>query len=173
MYEWSESSGGCLSFILHDSLALTIFYIFYASLLVIIIVVATMWTFMFTHGFLKKMLQRQKEIYSSGVDMHVYHQKIRNLFGIFGVLLAVNLFSWFSYVFPPVFFSIMGDRIRSVPVEITATLFIFAFLNTVVNPVLQMYFRQEIRKTVTRMSLVVTTLLNTVLRKFSKEKEEL
>ena len=102
---------------------------------------------MFTHGFLRKALLRQRELYTTSAEAHVYQQKIRNLVGIFGALLAVNLFSWFSYVFPPVFYALIGDNISEVPVEIDAALFIFSFFNTVANPILQMYFRPDIRKT--------------------------
>jgi len=168
VYAWSYTSGGCLSFILQDSLGLTIFYTIYASLLITIIVVTTIWTFLFTHVFLKKsVLLRQGEVHGSSKDDHVYKQKIRNLIGIFGVLLMVNLCSWFSHVFPPVFYSLMGDSISRVPVEIESTLFIFSLSNTVANPILQMYFRQEIRETMKRMLVVCRSFLSGVQRKFS------
>jgi len=106
----------------------------------------TLWTFLFAHGFLKETLQRQRELYDTSAETHVYQKKIQNLIGIFGALLAVNLFSWFSYVFPPVFYALIGDDVGAVPVEIDASLFIFSFFNTVANPILQMYFRPDIHK---------------------------
>ncbi len=72
--------------------------------------------------------------------------------GIFGALLIVNVFSWISYVFPPVFYALIGDEnVSIVPVEVDALLFIFSLTNTVANPVIQINFRREMWNILVKM----------------------
>ena len=72
--------------------------------------------------------------------------------GTFGALLIVNIFSWISYIFPPVFYALIGDEnVSIVPVEVDAVLFIFSLTNTVANPVIQIYFRTEMRHILVKM----------------------
>ncbi len=151
-YDWSDTTGGCLSFVLHDSRALTIVFMVYSVLLLIIILVTTLWTFLFTHGFLKKVLNSNADTQFSDQEQSDYNRRVRSLVGIFGALLIVNVFSWISYVFPPVFYALIGDEnVSIVPVEVDAVLFIFSLTNTVANPVIQIYFRREMWNILVKM----------------------
>ncbi len=111
----------------------------------------TLWTYIFTHGFLKKNLRRQQSFTFSETVQSNYNQRVRNLAGIFGFLLLVNLFSWIMYAFPPVFYALIGDGVVIVPVEIDAVLFVFSFSNTVANPIIQIYFRNDMRKVIMKL----------------------
>ncbi len=56
--------------------------------------------------------------------------------------LKFDLTSRNDYVFPPVFYALIGDdNVSIVPVA----LFVFSLTNTVANPVIQIYFRREMR----------------------------
>ncbi len=151
-YDWSYTTGGCLSFVLHDSRALTIVFMVYSVFLLIMILVTTLWTFLFTRGFLKRVLNRNTDTQFSDQEQSDYNRRVRSLVGIFGALLIVNIFSWISYVFPPVFYALIGDENASiVPVEVDVVLFIFSLTNTVANPVIQIYFRREMRHILVKM----------------------
>ncbi len=99
----------------------------YSVFLLIIILVATLCTFFFTGGFLKKVLNRNADTQFSDQEQSDYNRRVWSLVGIFGVLLIVNVFSWISYVFPPVFYALIGDDVSIVPVEVDAVLFIFSY----------------------------------------------
>ncbi len=112
--------------------------------MLIVILVTTLWTLLFTRGFLKKIMKRNVDTKFSDQAQSDYNRRVRSLVGIFGALLIVNIFSWISYVFPPVFYALIGDENASiVPVEVDVVLFIFSLTNTVANPVIQIYFRRE------------------------------
>ncbi len=151
IYNWSDTTGNCLSFVLHDSRALTIVFVVY-SVFLLIIQVTTLWTFLFTRGFLKKVLNRNADTQFSDQEQSDYNRRVRSLLGIFGALLIINVFSWISYVFPPVFYALIrNENALIVPVEVDAVLFIFSLTNTVANPVIQIYFRREMRHILVKM----------------------
>ncbi len=81
----------------------------YSVFLLIIILITTPWTFLYTRGFLKKVLNSNADTQFSDQEQSDYNRRIRSLVGIFGALLIVNVFSWISYVFPPVFYALIGD----------------------------------------------------------------
>ncbi len=150
-YDWSYTTGGCFSFVFHDSRALTIVFMVYSVFLLIIILVTTLWTFLFTRGFLKRVLNSNADTQFSDQEQSDYNRRVRSLVGIFGALLIVNVFSWISYVFIPVFYALIGDDVSIVPVEVDAVLFIFSLTNTVANPVIQINFRREMRHILVKM----------------------
>ncbi len=122
----------------------------YSVFLLIMILVTTLWTFLFTRGFLKKVLNRNADTQFSDQEQSDYNRRVRSLLGIFGALLIVNVFSWISYVFP-VFYALIGDDVSIVPLEVDAVLFIFSLTNTVANPVIQIYFRREMWNILVKM----------------------
>ena len=88
--------------------------------------ITTVWTFVFTHGFLKKSLQlRRQGTHTSDVEKHIYLQKVR--VGIFGALLIANSLSWIPY-FISIFYTLIGDKLNKIPEEIDPTLFILSLL---------------------------------------------
>ncbi len=143
---WLLVTTSCIC-LLHDSRALTIVFMVNSVFLLIIILLTTLWTFLFTRGFLKKILNRNSDAQFSDQEQSDYTRKVWSLWGIFGALLIVNVFSWISYVFPPVFYALIGDENASiVSVEVDVVLFILSLTNTVANPVIQIYFRREMRR---------------------------
>ena len=106
--------------------------------------ITTVWTFVFTHGFLKKSLQlRHQGTHTSDVEKHIHLQKVRSLVGIFGALLIANSLSWIPY-FISIFYTLIGDKLNKIPEEIDPTLFILSLSNNVTNPIIQIYFRRDL-----------------------------
>ena len=100
---------------------------------------------MFTHKFLKKNLQIRQEGHNPDTEKHIYLQKVRNLVGIFGALLIANSFSWIPY-FISIFYTLIGVNLDKIPVEIDAILFIISLSNNAANPIIQIYFRRDLRE---------------------------
>ena len=144
-YDWSFTNGGCLSFILQDNLPLTVFFIAYSLTLLSIIVVTTIWTFAYTRRVLKKSWQLKMEVGDQYLKKQVYFRKVRSLMGIFGALLIANAFSWVPYLVP-VLYSLASVDLNKIPVEVDAVLFILSLSNNVTNPVIQIYFRMDLRE---------------------------
>lgn len=141
-YDWSFTSGGCQPFILDQSLPVTIIYLVYTLLSFLVILVTTVWTFCFTHGFLRKRMKIRKEARNSGTEKHIYLSKVRNLVGMFGVLLLANAFSWIPY-FASVFYSSV-DELEQVPKKLDVFLFVMALSNNAMNPLIQIFFRKDL-----------------------------
>ena len=150
LYEWSFTDGGCAPFILEGNLPVTAAYIVYAFIIFSVILITTLWTFAFTHKFLRKRFQILQEVNNSDVEKHVYLQKVRNLIGVFGALLIANSFSWIPY-FISIFYTLIGVSVDKVPVEIDATLFLLTLSNNVTNPIIQIYFRRDLSESLNRM----------------------
>jgi len=145
IYDWSYTNGGCLSFILVDNLPLTVAFIIYSLILLLVIVVTTVWTFFYTRSALKKNFQLKMEVGDLNLTKQVYFNKVRNLIGIFGALLIANSFSWLPF-FVPVLYSLASVDLDKIPVEVDAVLFVLSFSNNVTNPIIQIYFRMDLRQ---------------------------
>lgn len=110
-----------------------------------IIILTAIWTFVFTGKFFKEDYQRRKEGTAQQNMMHqrdVYNRRVRNLFGIFGTLLFVNVIAFFPYIT----ISIVGFAIGfdNVPDAVYATVFAMFLFSNVANPLVQSYFRKDL-----------------------------
>ena len=98
------------------------------SIVVIIIVITSLWTFLFSYCFLKKTLRRHEtnlNLENFDVQKSLYTKRVKNLIGIFGALLLCNTVSY-------------------LPPELNITNLILWLFNSVTNPVVQIYFRKEL-----------------------------
>ena len=110
-----------------------------------ILLVTTIWTFLFTRRFIRKSYKHQRGASvkgDDGVHKSVYNSKLRNLVGIFGALMVVNGITFLPFIV----ISIIGIGIglSNIPDILYATMFVLFLLNNVTNPLVQSYFRKEL-----------------------------
>ena len=129
-------------------------YVIYYTILtlvpVVIIVVTTLWTFCFTRRFLRedknlKLASMTKSTQQVECN-NIYTKKVRHLFGIFGMLLVVLVASIFPFVLAGVAFVSVG--LENVPAQVYATVFIIYFTSNIAYPIIQAYFRQDLRNVI-------------------------
>lgn len=127
------------------------YYVLYYTVLTLvpitIITVTTLWTFCFTRMFLRR-ADKDLKLTSTTVSMqqveyNVYSKKIRHLFGIFGMLLAVLVASVIPFVLAGI-----ASAGLDIPAPVYATVFIVYFASTIAYPTIQAYFRQDLRDAV-------------------------
>lgn len=94
-------------------------------------------------------MQRHRA-YNLDEENNVYHKKVKNLVGIFGALIIANTFSWIPY-FVAIFYSLIGEKVNDIPIQIDVTLFVVSLSNTAANPIVQIYFRMDLRDTLRKM----------------------
>ena len=103
---------------------------------IVMISIATVWTFCFTRKFVKKL--------KADTTSHVYDTRMAKIFGVFGAILFVVVL---SYVPPPIVISVWVATNEQV--EWSAYTFVILHLlfclNYVLNPVVQAYFRKELK----------------------------
>ena len=128
--------GGCLP--LWTSTGFIVYTIVVCLSIIIVISITSIWTFCFTRSFLSDL--------TSLADNDIYASKRRRLFGIFGAISLLYLLC-----FTPGIVSAFLTPIILVPYEITALVIIcFEFL-TVVSPLIQSYFRPDIKETLQKV----------------------
>ena len=141
-------------------------YVIYFSLLstipFTIIIVTTTWTYVFTRNFLKQDFERRKNISHNEEDQHyeksVYNVRIRNLVGIFGMLLLFNVITFSPYIIASIIGLIIG--LDKIPHSIYSAVLILFLLSNVTNSIIQSYFRRDLRETITKFSKKVKRLLH-------------
>ena len=112
----------------------------------VVIIVTTLWTFCFTRNFIKRThitspsptdAHNEQTI----VQKHLYTKRMRKVIGIFGLLLIITVL---TYV-PAIITGITGVAIGSdnIPAPILTVVIISFFVNSVANPVIQVYFRRD------------------------------
>ena len=138
MYEFEPNTGGCL--IKGDSRIFVTIAFFLVSACLTIISVTTLWTFCFTYKFVKclenQTINDSKNVY--------YNRRVKKLFGIFGALITVTVA---SYILPGVIFIlriVLGSE--RIPALLATTSKVLYVLNTVFNPIIQLYFRNDLIK---------------------------
>ena len=118
---------------------------------VVTIAVTTVWTFVSTRRFIKSDHQRRvdaignREEVSKEVEDNLYTKRIKNLFGIFSLLLIIQAIS----ILPVVTIIIVGLAIdvTEAPPYVSTIFFICNLLHytgSVSNPLIQCYFRQDL-----------------------------
>ena len=111
-------------------------YIVYSLVIVLflfsVIIVTSVWTLCFTHRFITQQSQLSND--------NVYASKRKWLLGIFGSMLLV-----YGICFIPVLFAIILIPVITVPTVFFVTSQICLLFITVANPIVQSYFRPEIK----------------------------
>jgi hypothetical protein len=150
-YGYSPSVGTCLPIWIGET-GFVIYFTIIGSFLFLIIIVTSVWTFCFTRKFIQR--QRDNVMSSSTLALddagsHVYHSRIRNLIGIFGLLLVVYLVCFSPYVI----ISFVGFIIDfdNIPRPLFTFSFIFFLLNISASPLVQVYFRRDIKSVIDKI----------------------
>ena len=100
--------------------------------LISVIIVTSVWTFCFTHRFITQQSQLSHD--------NIYASKRKWLLGIFGSMLVV-----YGICFIPVLIAIILISVTEVPPVFSVTSQICLLFITVANPIVQSYFRPEIK----------------------------
>ena len=155
-YDWSPRIGGCSPIFLGNRIYVLL-QALHALIPLTIIVVTSLWTFLSTHGFLRKHLNRQKTTLNNEglkVQKQIYAERVKNLIGIFGTLLLFNFLSWLPYIVV----SLVGFAVglERVPNQVYATGFVLFIFSNVSNPVIQTYFRKDLLNSLKKMFCLYT-----------------
>ncbi|XP_019854054.1 PREDICTED: high-affinity lysophosphatidic acid receptor-like [Amphimedon queenslandica] len=115
-----------------NSIGLSIYFVLLSVTILGIIFVTSLWTFCFTRSFFKN-----QSVIAAG---SVYASKKKRLFGVFGSMLLI-----YGICFVPGFLYFFLSLFIDVPVWFeTFAIICFDFI-TVANPIIQSYFRPEIK----------------------------
>lgn len=165
-YTWAGGVGTCLPiWVGHKDYV--IFFSVLSTIPFTIIIVTTTWTYVFTRNFLKKDFERRQTMSTNKEDKFheksVYSVRIRNLIGIFGMLLLFNVITFSPYIIASIIGLIVG--LRKIPsAAYTAALILFLF-NNVTNSVIQSYFRHDLRDALKKHIRKLAYLIRKLWRK--------
>ena len=159
-YTWSGAVGTCLP-IWADNRDYVIYFSILSTIPFTIIVITTVWTYIFTRRFLRNDFQRRKTMTQNEQDQlkherSVYHVRIRNLIGVFGMLLIFSVITFSPYIIASVVGLIIG--LENVASEIYTTALILFLLNNVTNSIIQSYFRRDLRECIAQYSMKLPNL---------------
>ena len=122
----------------------------------------TLWTYIFTRNFIKQDFRRRQNMSNKKEDQlyekSVYNVRIRNLVGIFGMLLLFNVITFSPYIIASIVGLIVG--LDKIPSSIYSSVLILFLLNNVTNSIIQSYFRRDLRETITKFSKKLKRFLN-------------
>ena len=90
-------------------------------------------------------------------EKSVYNIRIRNLIGIFGMLLLFNVITFSPYIIASIMGLIIG--LDKVPSSIYSAVLILFLLNNVTNSIIQSYFRRDLRNSLAILSKTIKRLL--------------
>ena len=135
-----------------------IFFSILSTLPFTIIIITTIWTYIFTRRFLKKDFEHRKTVSQNELEQFkheksIYNVRIRNLIGVFGMLLLFNVITFSPYIIASLIGLIVG--LDNIPSEIYATVLILFLLNNITNSVIQSYFRQDLRECIVSFSMML------------------
>ena len=146
-YAWSGAVGTCVP-VWAGHTDYVIFFSVLSTIPFTIIIVTTLWTYIFTKRFIRKDFERRKTMTQNELEQQkheksVYNVRIRNLVGVFGMLLLFNVVTFSPYITASLIGLIVG--LNNIPSEIYATVLILFLLNNVTNSIIQSYFRRDLR----------------------------
>ena len=105
-----------------------------------VIIVTSIWTFCFTQNFIKR-----TESFSSSNEenKHVYNRRVVKIMGIFGTMLLVTAVTYA----PGAIACLIGFIIsfENLPSKLFPAIMLLFFTLTVSNPIIQSYFRRELK----------------------------
>ena len=114
-----------------------------------IIIVTSVWTFIFTRMYLGKDLRRRTETLTKEdlkIQKSVYNVRVRKLFGIFTALFIFNFISVAPFFISVIVLLATG---KVSPRALTAVLILYLVSN-VSNPLIQSYFRKDLKDSIVK-----------------------
>ena len=109
------------------------------------IVVASIWTCLFTRKFLSRDERRTKFV-SQNSRRDVYSTKNTRLVGLFGMIVIVHV-----VCYTPGIFASALELFVSVPVQLYTTMYVMFLLVASLSPLVQSFFRRDIREAMERI----------------------
>ena len=120
-----------------------IYFCILTSIIIMIILITTVWTFCFTRRLIYN-IKQQHSTYSEDKQNHLYVRRIRKLVGVFGMLLAGTILTVLPSVLVATIEAVVGGNRQLQPTAIFTTVLVLFLLNSVLNPVIQSYFRRDV-----------------------------
>ena len=118
---------------------------------VIIITVTTAWTFLSTCRFIKSNHRRRVDAIGSREEVaremedNLYTKQIKNLFGIFSMLLISQVVSQVPQVVVIILSTTLGPQ--NLPPRYSFASALFFYIGSITNPIIQSYFRKDLSDT--------------------------
>ena len=118
---------------------------------VIIITVTTAWTFLSTCQFIKSNHRRRVDAIGSREEVaremedNLYTKQIKNLFGIFSMLLISQIVSQVPQVVVIILSTTLGPQNLLPHYSFASALFFY--IGSITNPIIQSYFRKDLSDT--------------------------
>ena len=124
----------------------TDFVVFCAAILLVfiaIITVTTIWTYCFTRKYLSRMESLAASV-GNDHQTHFYSIQHRKVIGVFTVILFVTGIAYIPGILTALIGAIIGQDNIPGPIHITINLIFYT--NYIINPIVQSYFRREIKE---------------------------
>ena len=118
-----------------------IYFCILTSTVIMLILITTVWTFCFTRRFIYN-INQQHSTNSEDEQNHLYVRRIKKLVGVFGMILAGTILTFLPGVLVATIEAVVGENRQ--PTAIFTTVLVLFLLNSVLNPVIQSYFRRDV-----------------------------
>ena len=118
-----------------------IYFCILSSTVIMIILITTVWTFCFTRRLIYN-IKQQHSTNSEDKQNHLYVRRIKKLVGVFGMLLVGTILTFLPGILVATIEAIVGGNRQ--PTAIFTTVMVLFLLNSVLNPIIQSYFRRDV-----------------------------
>ena len=138
-YSFSESNSTCVPAWNSVDVGYVVFLFLVVMICVATIAVTSVWTFCFTHNFIKN---SGYPCASTTDQKNMYHSRLIKIIGIFGAMLLVTAITYA----PGAIACVVGFIItfEKLPAEVYASISVLFYTVTISNPIIQSYFRKEL-----------------------------
>ncbi|XP_019852371.1 PREDICTED: G-protein coupled receptor 161-like [Amphimedon queenslandica] len=152
MTEFSDSYGICIPAFENEP-GLAIYFLVMTFTFISSIVITSTWTFCYARDYLKKRNTRRNRRDS------VYLTQRRKLIGLFGALIIVHIICYFLFLAIALIAPFLP-----LPQQTYAATCVLIFLSTILTPLVQVYFRCEVRDTISSWCVRIGLLKRNVER---------
>ena len=154
-FEFASSNGNCI-FGTENEVGFSVYFSIASSSFIISIIVTSVWTYCYTRKYLKKRNDRRR--YKDSM----YISQRRRLIGLFGTLIIIHILCY-SLVIAA---AIIGTFIR-LPDSLYATSFVTLSMIVILSPLVQAYFRTEVRNFVYSFSVKIINSCKTKWKNYN------
>ena len=118
-----------------------IYFCVLTSTIIMLILITTVWTFCFTRRVIFK-IKQQHSTNSEDRQNHLYVKRIKKLVGVFGMLLAGTILTFLPGILVATIEAVVDDNRQ--PTTLFTTVLVLFLLNSILNPIIQSYFRRDV-----------------------------
>ena len=147
-YKFDGYTGTCGSSF-ESQIDYEVVFVFVVLVCIAIIAVTSTWTFCFTRRFIKRLSRPDLEANSSSA----YNSQVRKVFGIFSALLLATIVTYVPGIVTAMIGIALGSG--SPPGILISIIHILFYLNYVLIPLIQLYFRRELNYYITILCVSV------------------